>query len=43
MYDRVVSNIDSNMSAVAYDVARLDVINADSVSCTALCAGGMRK
>ena len=32
MYDRVVSNIDSYMTAVAYDITGLDVINAHAVA-----------
>ena len=43
MYDGVVSNIDSYMTAVAYNITGLDVINAHSVSTAALCTGGMRK
>ena len=43
MYDRVVSNVDSHMTAIAYDITGLDVVNAHSVSTAALCAGGMRK
>lgn len=42
MYDRVVSNVDSYMTAVAYDITRLDLINAYSASAAALCAGRMR-
>ena len=43
MYDGVVSNIDSYMTTVTYDITGLDVINAYSVSTAALCTGGMRK
>ena len=43
MYKRVVPNINTNMSAVAYNVTRLNIIDTYSVSYTALCAGGMRK
>ena len=43
MYDRVVSNIDSHMTTVAYAITRLDVIKTHAVSYTALCAGRMRQ
>ena len=43
MYKRVVPNINTNMSAVAYNVTGLNIIDTYSVSYTALCAGGMRK
>ena len=43
MYDRVVSNINSNMSAITYDVAGLDLVQTHAISYTALCAGRMRK
>ena len=43
MYDGVVSNIDSHMTAVAYNITGLNIINAHSVSTAALCTGRMRK
>lgn len=39
MYNRIVSNVDSYMTAVAYDIAGLNIINAHSVSTAAQRAG----
>ncbi len=43
MYDGVVSYIDSNMSAVADNIARLCVCKAYTISYTAESAGAVRK
>lgn len=41
MYNGVSADIDSNVAAVAYDIARLHCVCAYAVSYACQCAGGM--
>ena len=43
MYNGIAADIDSNMAAVAYDIAWLHCIGAYAVANACSCAGGMRE
>ena len=43
MYDGVSAYIDSNVTAVAYNITRLHCVCAYAVSYSCQCAGGMRQ